>query len=100
MFSKPPSPPANDTRQGEHCSLMQPQPLADVHPFTPVMNEWRQGIKVDYGSDWSWDDIEVAVERGPHPTTSTPDAVTLFSDDIAYQVKAGFSRVMLWEDIK
>jgi hypothetical protein len=47
MFSKPPSPLANDIQQGEHCSLMQPQPLADVHPFTPVMNEWRQGIKVD-----------------------------------------------------
>jgi hypothetical protein len=90
MFSKPPSPPANDIRQGEHCSLMQPQPLADVHPFTPVMNKWRQGIKVDCGPDWSWDDIEVAVARGPHPTTSTPEAVMLFADDIAYQVKAGF----------
>jgi hypothetical protein len=64
------------------------------------MNKWRQGIKVDCGPDWSWDNIEVAVARGPHPTISTPDAVTLFADDIAYQVKAGFSRVMLWEDIK
>ena len=31
---------------------------------------------------------------------STPAAIALFEEDIAYQVKAGFCKVMLWEDIK
>jgi hypothetical protein len=44
--------------------------------------------------------MEAAVARGPHPKASTPDANALFKEDIAYQVKAGFCRVMLWEDIK
>ena len=90
----------HDIPQGEPCSLMQPQPLAEAHPFTPTLKEWRRGIKVDCGPDWSWSDIEAAVARGLHPTARTPAAVALFADDIAYQVKAGFCSVMSWEDVK
>ncbi len=43
--------------------------------------------------------IEAAVEWGPHPTACTSDAHTLFKEDIAYQVTAGFCKVMLWEDV-
>ncbi len=31
---------------------------------------------------------------------STPDLIALFKEDIAYQIKAGFCKVMLWEDLK
>ena len=86
--------------KGKPHSLMQPQPLAEVHPFTPVMHEWRQGIAVDCGPDWEWGVIEAAIERGPHPTARTPDAIELFKEDIAYQVDAGFCKVMLWEDVQ
>jgi hypothetical protein len=79
---------------------MQPQPMADVHPFAPVLHTWREGIEVDCGPDWSWDTIETAIERGPHPTACTPDAVALFKEDIEYQVNAGFCKVMLWDDVK
>ncbi len=34
------------------------------------------------------------------PQPATPAAVALFKEDIAYQVEAGFSKVMLWEDVK
>ncbi len=63
------------------------------------MKEWRHGIKVG-GPDWSWEAIEAAVARGPHPTTCTSDAYALFNKDITYQVKAGFSHVMLWDDVQ
>ncbi len=46
-----------------------------------------------------WDSIEAAVERGPHPTACTPEAYALFKNEIAYQVTAGFSQVVLWVDI-
>ena len=59
-------------------SLMQPQPLAAAHPFTPTLKSWRHGTEVDCGPDWSWDIIEAAVARGPHPTASTPAAIALF----------------------
>jgi hypothetical protein len=44
--------------------------------------------------------VEAAFARGPHPTASTLEAISLFKEDIAYQVKAGFCNVMLWEDIR
>ena len=92
--------PATNPFQGKPRSLMQPQPLADIHPFTPIMKEWRNGIAVDCGPDWSWDVIEAAIARGPHPTARTPEAIALFKDDIEYQVNAGFSTVMLWDDVR
>ena len=91
---------ANDAPEGKPTSLMQPQPLADAHPFTPTLKSWRSGINVDCGPEWTWDVVEAAVARGPHPTAITPDSIALFKEDIAYQVKAGFSKVMLWEDVK
>jgi hypothetical protein len=79
---------------------MQPQPLANVHPFTPTLKEWRHGIEVDCGPDWAWDVIEAAVARGPHPTACTTKAIALFEDDIEYQRLAGFCKVILWKDLQ
>jgi hypothetical protein len=33
--------------QGKHTSLMQPQPLAGIHPFSSTLQEWERGIPVD-----------------------------------------------------
>ena len=79
---------------------MQPQPLADVHPFTPTMMQWCHGIKVDCGPAWSWNAIKAAIKHGPHPTACTSDTHDLFKEDITYQVTAGFSKVMLWEEVE
>ena len=86
--------------EGKPTSLMQPQPLAAVHPFTPTLNEWRHGIQVDCGPSWSWDVIEAAVARGPHPTARTPEAIALFEEDIEYQRRAGFCKIIPWEELK
>ncbi len=64
--------------KGKPTSLMQPQPLADVHPFTPTLKEWKHGIEVDCGPDWTLDVIKAAVVQGPHPTACTPKAIALF----------------------
>ncbi len=71
--------------EGKPTLLMQPQPLADRHPFTPTLKEWSHGIEVDCGPDWTWDVIKAAVARGPHPTACTPEAIALFEEDIEYQ---------------
>ncbi len=79
---------------------MLPQPLSVVHPFTPTLNKWRHGIEVDCSPDWSWEVVEAAVAHVPHLTASTPDSIAIFKEDIAYQCKPGFCKVMLWEDLK
>jgi len=79
---------------------MQPQPLADIHPFSKTLHYWQQGIQVDCGPNWTWEACKAAVERGPHPSAATPDSIKLFSEDIGYQEKAGFCKVVTWEEIK
>jgi hypothetical protein len=81
--------------QGKPLSLMRPQQLTDVHPFTPTMKQCSHGIAIDCGPDWSWDINEAAVKWGPHPMACTPNAHDLFKANIAYQITAGFSKVML-----
>ncbi len=83
--------------QGELTSLMQPQLLAEVHPFAPTLWTWQQGIPVDCGLDWDRSVIEAAVERGPYTMARTPKSIALFIKDIKYQIKAGFCQVFLWE---
>jgi hypothetical protein len=89
----------NELPQGEHTLLMQPQPLAEVHPFKPTLREWRHGISMDCGPDWAWDIIQAAVQHGPHQIVCTPELVALFADNIAYQTKAGLCKVFLWDDL-
>jgi len=60
--------------EGKPTSLMQPQHLADVHPFVNILHEWKEGIEVDCGTDWEWATIEEAVLRGPHPTACTEES--------------------------
>jgi hypothetical protein len=79
---------------------MQPQPLADVHPFAPTLHEWQQGIKVNCGPEWDPATIKAAVERGPHPSAMTPEAIALFREDIGYQEKAGFCKVFTWDELQ
>jgi hypothetical protein len=86
--------------KGKLTSMMQLQPLLAAHPFTPTLSKWQHGIEVDCGPDRAWEVIEAVVACGPHPTASTPDSINLFKEDIAYQVKAGFCKIMLWEDLK
>jgi len=78
---------------------MQPQPLADGHPFVDTLREWQKGIGVDCGADWSLDSIMTAVERGPHRSAITPESLALFKEDIAYQVTAGFCEIMSLKDV-
>jgi hypothetical protein len=86
--------------EGKPTSLMQPQPLADMHPFTPTLKEWRHGIEVDCGPDWTWEVIKAAVAQGPHPTACTHEAIALFEEDIEYQWQAGFCKVIPREELK
>jgi hypothetical protein len=87
--------------KGQQRSLMQPQALAASHPFYTTLGRWgSQGVPIDCGPGWNWEAIEAAVAWGPHRSALEPENVALVHEDIKYQVDAGFSTIMLWEDIK
>jgi hypothetical protein len=87
--------------KGEKLSLMQPTPFAlMIHPFGAELKRWQKGVVVECGPAWSREAIDAAVARGPHPSAMLPGAIQLVHEEVEYQVQAGFSEVMLWEDIK
>ena len=86
---------------GTLLSLMQPQDIGRAHEFGPTLEEYAvKGVPVDCGDNWDRATIDTAISRGPHQSALTPDALKLFEEDIAYQVEAGFAKVVLWDDIK
>jgi hypothetical protein len=90
--------------RGKHTkatSLLQPTPLVVLgHPFGKTLEKWRTGVPVDCGAAWSQEAIQAAVNRGPHITSLLDEAIALVHEDIAYQVKAGFSEIVNWDEIK
>jgi hypothetical protein len=93
-----------DQAQGtmQRQSLMQPQPLAALHPFYPTLSHWgSRGVPIDCGPDWEWNFIEAAAAAwGPHRSALELGKVELVHEDIQYQVDAGFSWIVMWEDIQ
>lgn len=86
---------------GRNRSLMRPAAwVAERHPFGATLKEWEQGVPVHCGPDWAREAIEEAVLRGPHVSAMTPEARALVLEDVLYQVEAGFSEIVLWDDIK
>ncbi|KAL7539302.1 hypothetical protein ACHAXR_009292, partial [Thalassiosira sp. AJA248-18] len=52
------------------------------------------GVPVDYGEDWTKDQVEAAITRGPHISATTQESINMYQD------KAGFAKIVLWDDIK
>jgi hypothetical protein len=85
---------------GKSGSLLMPAPIAVLsHPFGQELKKWEQGVDVDCGEDWTIEQIEMAIRQGPHRSALTKEAIELFAEDIEYQVKAGFSEVVLASDL-
>jgi hypothetical protein len=70
------------------------------HPFGKTLKQWQTGVPVDCGAAWSLEAINAAIARGPHITALLNEAIVVVYEDIAYQVKAGFSEVMYWDELK
>jgi hypothetical protein len=85
---------------GKSGSLLRPAPIAVLsHPFGQQLKDWEQGVEVDCGEDWTLEQIQMAIQQGPHRSALTAEAIQLFANDVAYQVQAGFSEVVLASDL-
>jgi hypothetical protein len=91
----------NRKTKNRAMQLMRVSALAIMsHPFGTQLASWATGVAVDCGAEWAREAVDLAVERGPHPTARAAEAVKLVHEDIAYQVKAGFTEVVFWDEIK
>jgi hypothetical protein len=79
--------------------LMSPAACVSFHPFSETLSDWETGVPVDCGDPWAWETIVAAVEKGAHKSATSDESIALIAEDVAYQVKAGYAEVVLWEDL-
>ena len=88
-----------DTR--DHKGGMCPQGLALQHPAAPLLSEWAKfGCPAMTGKEWTIKEMEAAIERGPHESALTPEAIQHFAAEATAKVAMGQARVVRWDDIK
>ena len=80
---------------------MAPQGLALEHEAATILEDWEQfGCPTKTGRDWTLDEIQAAIDRGPHKSALEPEAIDHFAEEVADKVKKGQARVVLWDDIR
>ena len=80
---------------------MAPQGLAQKHEAAELLADWEQfGCPTKTGCDWTFAEIQAAIDRGPHKSALKLDAIKHFAEEVADKVAKGQARVVLWDDIK
>ena len=60
----------------------------------------KDGCPADYGADWTREQIEAAIGRGPHPLAKNPDAQEVLFTETDDKVEIGYAKVVRYCDIK
>jgi hypothetical protein len=86
-----------DTYLNEMC----PAGISMSHPAGALLVEWAtMGCPTKTGRPWTKKEIWEAVERGPHQSALSPEALTHFAEESVEKVKAGQANLVLWDHIK
>eukprot|EP00984_Skeletonema_dohrnii_P010060 scaffold3896_cov177-Skeletonema_dohrnii-CCMP3373.AAC.1 len=80
---------------------MCPSGLALEHPAAETLLEYATGgCPTLTGSNWTREMIEEAIERGPHVSATSAEAIEYFKSEIEQKVAAGQAKVVEWDSIK
>jgi hypothetical protein len=80
---------------------MAPQGLTLKHETAHLLRDWEQfGCPTAAGRDWTIQEIQAAIDRGPHKSALGPDTIKHFAEEVADKVARGQAQVILWDDIK
>ena len=69
---------------------MAPQGLALKHEAAGLLADWEQfGCPTRTGQDCILDEIQAAINRGPHKSALEPDAIAHFAEEVTKKVAKG-----------
>ena len=81
--------------------LMQPRTHSIHHPAAPLLQQYcDKGCPVDCGPDWSSDQIIQMLQRGPHRSATSNQAINQLISETEEKITQGYARVVKWQDIK
>ena len=55
---------------------------------------------MDAGGDWTLEQLEEAVRRGPHSSALVPEAIKIHQQEVDAKAKKGQVQVIEWEELK
>ncbi len=86
-----------ETWHGAMC----PSGIATSHPAGKLLSEWAQmGCPTQTGRQLTKAEIWEAVERGPHRSALSTEALQHFADEVKEKVVAGQCKTVEWDSIK
>jgi hypothetical protein len=87
--------------RGTYRNSMCPTGRALNHPAADTLREWATfGCPTRTGRNWTREEMWEAVERGPHRSATTPEALTHFAEEIKEKLRTNQARLVPWDDIK
>jgi hypothetical protein len=84
----------------EYRNFMCPTGRALNHPAADILRDWATfGCPTRTGRNWTKDEMWEAVERGPHRSATTPEAIKHFAKEIKEKLRTNQARLVPWDDI-
>lgn len=80
---------------------MCPSGLASHHPAADLLLDYlMKGCPTKTGAPWTKEQMQEAIDRGPHETAMDPLAIEQLATELEAKVKKKQCKVVLWDDIK
>jgi hypothetical protein len=84
-----------------HQNFMCPNGRALHHPAAELLKDWATfGCPTKTGKPWSKSEICKAIERGPHRSALSPDAIAHFAAEADKKIQTNQARLVLWDTIE
>ena len=81
--------------------LMHPSSYALEHDAADMLLEWAdKGCQVDTGPEWTREQIEEAIRRGPHKSAHEDGAIEFLKNETNEKVKNNYAKVVRYGDIQ
>jgi hypothetical protein len=80
---------------------MCPADLALHHPAASLLPEYATyGCPTHTGKPWTKAEMQEAVDRGPHQSALSNEAIAHFRAEVEEKIENGQARLILWDSIK
>ena len=74
--------------------LVCPRWRTNQHPSAPLLRQYAStGCPVDVGRDWTLEELNATVERGPHVSALEPDAIEQIQLEAREKEAQGFAKI-------
>jgi hypothetical protein len=93
--------PIQHTIGKKRIGLMWPRGIANLHPASKLLHQYSiDGCPVDCGTNWTQQQIEAAIQRGPHISAKIPAAREALLSEAHEKVQGGYAKIVTYASIK